>query len=135
MGKKVSWSQAKDGVVDPYVDFNVIYSKDEWQLAYAFMRVKSPTDREAQFMTGSDDDIRIWLNGKEVLSANVPRGVGMDQDIATVTLKSGINDILVKVCNRYAGGWIFYLRITDKEGKPYDDLHSVPASDLYDIGR
>ena len=37
------------------------------------------------------------------------------------------NSILVKVCEE-SGGWGFYLRITDKNGNPFDDLEIATST-------
>ena len=49
---------------------------------------------------GSDDGIEAWLNGQKVLSRDVPRGVGPDQDHAALNLKPGANHLLLKIYNR-----------------------------------
>jgi hypothetical protein len=82
----------------------------------------------------SDDDVRIWLNGEEVLSQNIARSAAVDQDIVPVKLRNGMNEVLVKVCER-AVDWGFYLRITDMEGEPYDDLSYTSAAKLYSSAR
>lgn len=68
-------------------------------------------DRNAAYLLslGSDDGIRVWLNGKEVFSRKITRGVAPDSDRAVVELIKGENSILVKVVN---GGGIggFYFR-------------------------
>jgi len=74
----------------------------------------------------SDNGIRIWLNGKEVLSTKKYRAAAIDQDIVPVSMRRGSNEILVKVCS--GGDWGFYLRITDAEGKPFGNLEYVPAA-------
>ncbi len=124
-----SWTQAKDDFTDAHINFFKIFDDNQWKVAYAYARVTLPTEREAQLGVGSDDEVKVWLNGEEVLNSNIARSVAIDQDIIPVTLKSGANEILVKICNR-AVDWGFYLRITDAEGNPYVDLKFVPASEM-----
>ena len=45
----------------------------------------------------------------------------VDDEIIPVTLNPGKNTILVKVCNEERT-WGFYMRVTDTDGKPYEDL-------------
>jgi len=125
----MAWMQAKDEAIDAYIDLHKMFKDNQWKVAYALARVTSPTEREVQLRVGSDDDVKLWLNGEEILSKNVPRSAEIDQDIVSVTLKSGINDILVKVCNRTVD-WGFYLRITDMAGNPYNDLQLVGTSEM-----
>jgi len=126
---QLSRTLAKDDFTDAHINLYKIFDDNQWKVAYALAHATSPTEREALLGVGSDDDVKVWLNGEEVLSHIVARSVAIDQDIIPVTLKSGANEILVKVCNR-TGDWGFYLRITDMEGNPYVDLKFVPASEL-----
>ncbi len=58
---------------------------------------------------GSDDGLRVWLNGKEILTNKITRGVVPDSDRVTVDLPVGDSTLLLKVVN---GGGIggFYFR-------------------------
>ena len=49
------------------------------------------------------------------------RWIAVDTDVVPVTLKAGENTILVKICNEELR-WGFYMRVTDEDGKPYNDL-------------
>ena len=123
--EQISWKKFTDDAFDGYIDFG----KDiNWRVSYAWTTVTSPDEREVQFRFGSDDQGKIWLNEKEVF-ANPNGGlVKIDSDTIPVTLKAGKNTILVKVCNeeKTCG---FYLRVTDTDGKPFEDLHINDVSD------
>ena len=125
VGEQISWKKFTDDAFDGYIDFG----KDiNWRVSYAWTTVTSPDEREVQFRFGSDDQGKIWLNGKEVF-ANPNGGlVKIDSDTIPVTLKAGKNTILVKVCNGELS-WGFYFRITDADGKPFEDLHINEVSD------
>jgi len=114
----VKWRKLQDKVFDGFVDLNEIFGgKLDWVTAYAFTTVTSPEERNAQMRIGSDDQIKVWLNGKLVFTYDQARPASIDQDTVTVTLKQGENSILVKVCDE-AGYWGFYLRFTDVDGNP-----------------
>ena len=83
--------------------------------------VISPDERKVQLRFDSDDQGKIWLNGEEVFAHTRTYSAEIDRDIIPVTLKPGANSILVKVCEEEEG-WGFYMRITDTNGKPFDDL-------------
>ena len=70
---------------------------------------------------GNDDQAKMWLNGEEVFANPTGQWALLDYNTIPVTLKTGKNTILVKVCNEEKR-WGFYLRITDIDGKPYQDL-------------
>src|SRR5205085_1943903 len=48
---------------------------------------------------GSDDAIKVWLNGKSLVTNKITRGVAPDQEKVTVNLRPGENRLLVKVIN------------------------------------
>ena len=99
-----------------------------WGVAYAFTTVISPDERQVQLRFDSDDQGKIWLNGREVHAHTHAHSATIDRYIIPVTLKPGANSILVKVCEE-AGGWGFYMRITDLDRKPFDDLIINAAQD------
>jgi len=82
------------------------------KVAYAYTTVKREEAGDALLAVGSDDGIRIWVNGKLVHDHLVARGLHFDDDIVPVRFREGNNHILVKVENRHAG-WGFAMRITD----------------------
>ena len=116
---QVRWKpKSDDRILDGYVGLG----KDvDWRVAYAFATVVSPNQRKVQLRFDSDDQGKIWLNGEEVHAHTKTYRAEIDRYIIPVTLKPGENSILVKVCEE-EGGWGFYLRITDPDGKPFDDL-------------
>jgi hypothetical protein len=85
--------------------------KLEWCLGYGYAEVESIHDRDTVLHCGSDDGIRIWVNGELVHDHEVGRGTtGPNQDQAVIRLKAGINRILVKN-SQYVNGWGFAVRI------------------------
>ena len=62
---------------------------------------------------GSDDSIKVWLNGKDVQTNKVDRGAGEFQDTFNVNLKKGGNVLVVKVCEK-GGGWSMFVGIDAK---------------------
>jgi len=75
---------------------------------YRAIRAQQPCTVPVEF--GSDDGIAVWLNGAEVLSNNVARGLGAGQDKLELSLAPGENSLLVKVFN-ITGGHGFYFAI------------------------
>ncbi|MDE0315696.1 MAG: tetratricopeptide repeat protein [Candidatus Poribacteria bacterium] len=119
VGGQLSWKKFTDDAFDGFIDFG---RNVNWRVAYTFATVTSPDERQVQFRFGSDDQAKLWLNGKEVFARANAGWVVLDRDIIPVTLKAGKNTILVKVCNEELS-WGFYFRITDADGKPFEDLH------------
>lgn len=85
-------------------------------VGYAFLTVEADRGRKAEIRVGTDDDARIFLNGREIHAYDGAREAWEEQDTVPVTLRSGDNALLVKVCNRDSD-WRFNLRITDPRGR------------------
>ena len=115
---KISWQKHTDDAFNGFIDFG---RNDDWLVSYAWTTITSPDEREVQLRIGSDDQAKVWLNGEQVYSFDMGRWIVVDTDIVPVTLKAGENAILVKVCNEELS-WGFYMRVTDENGKPYNDL-------------
>ena len=85
--------------------------------AYALINIVSPRDRKNVAMgVGSDDGVKVWLNGKVVHVNNVHRGTTGIQDLFRVDLRTGSNLLLVKVTDRFGHWGMFfdiYLNETD----------------------
>ena len=115
---QVSWKRGTDKTFDGFFDFS---NGENWHTAYAWITFTSPDERKAQIRFDSDDQGKVWLNGSKVYAHRRARGAQIDRRTIPVTLTAGQNTILVKVCNELLP-WGFYLRITDQNGQPYDDL-------------
>ncbi len=74
-------------------------------IVYGSVSLESPRRQETTMFVGSDDAVKVWLNGKLVHQALVHRGAGDYQDFFPVTLKQGKNVLLVAVDNRGHGGF------------------------------
>ena len=74
--------------------------------------------------TGSDDAIKVWLNGEVVQEVKLNRGAGNYQEKKEVTLKSGHNILMVAVYE-CGGGWSQFVGF-DK-GVTYEAIAPVEA--------
>jgi hypothetical protein len=81
-------------------------------VAYAVCWVKSDKDRLAILATGSDDGIKVWINEKIVHDKAVQRTAEPNSERTPVRVKTGWNEVRVKVDNR-DGDWEFYLELLD----------------------
>lgn len=87
------------------------------RVAYAYRAIRSESPRPIQLMTGSDDGLRIWLNGKQIVNAPRPRAARPDSETTEAVLEPGENHLLVEVTDSGAA-WALYLRMTDSDGTP-----------------
>ena len=98
--------------------------------AYAFIEINSPAQKEqlARLLLGSDDGVKVWFNGKCILTNDIPRGCIIDEDKLIVKLKPGKNRLLLKIRN-IGGGWSFSATITGMNGKNIEGLTFKPAQE------
>ena len=79
---------------------------------YLYRVLTVPADTVLPASLGSDDGIKVWVNGVEILANNVNRGAHPDQEFVDLVLKKGKNDFLMKV-NNNQGGFGFYFQLED----------------------
>jgi len=96
--------------------------------AYLKTRLWSMIDQPAVLEIGSDDGVKVWLNGQVVHANNAARGVTPGQDKVPVQFRTGWNDLLLKVTNG-AGGWGACVRVADAQGRPLKNVHEQAADD------
>ncbi len=73
-------------------------------VAYGQVALDSPREQDTTMLVGSDDAVKVWLNGELVHYNPVNRGADDYQDRFPVTLKQGTNILLVAVYQT-GGGW------------------------------
>ncbi len=122
---QISWIKHSDDAFDGFIDFG---EDVNWRVSYALATVISSDEREVFFRFSSDDQSKIWLNGKEIFAYADPQTTILDRHAIPVTLTAGKNTILVKVCNEEMSSG-FYLRVTDADGKPFGDVKVNYAQD------
>ena len=73
-------------------------------VAYGSVTLNSPREQKTKMLVGSDDAVKVWLNGTLVHNNPVDRGANDFQDQFSVTLKKGTNILLIAVYEAQ-GGW------------------------------
>jgi hypothetical protein len=119
-GGEVQWKELSSQT--DFIDLSAALPHQGPAVLFAAADVESDSDQELLLKVGSDDGIRVTINGKVLLNNLVARGAAADQDEALVRLQKGRNRILVKVENR-GGRAGFYLRFVDKSGVPPEDVN------------
>ena len=66
-------------------------------VAYGLITLDSPRKQNTTMYVGSDDAVKVWLNGELVHDNPIDRGASDYQDSFAVTLKKGKNILLVAV--------------------------------------
>ena len=120
--KELAWKPVK--AASHLIDFNeILGAETSNSAAYAVCYLESGSERkDLQLLMGSDDQGKVYLNGKELVKSLADRPAEKDQDKADgVTLNAGTNVVVFKVVNG-GGGWQGCLRFKDKSGQPVKDL-------------
>jgi hypothetical protein len=94
-------------------------------VVYIRTRVFSTAKQDVGLQIGSDDGIKLWINGKCVHSNNVMRAVKAGDDKATATLEQGWNDVLAKITQNNMGCGAC-IRVVTPAGAPVADLRCDP---------
>ena len=105
--KRVSASEAH------IIDFDMIFNRIDHHMAYAFCYISADSEQVARFFLGSDDGVKVWLNGELVHENYVARGLQIGQDKFSAKLNTGLNRMLVKIEDRVRD-WGFAVETVDE---------------------
>lgn len=100
---------------DDIIDLDAAFNKVDFAAGYALAEIVAESPSNVMLAIGSDDGVKVWLNGKLIHKNWIARGTTPDDDIIPVTLVKGSNQLLIKVQDMQ-GGWGFSARFLDKEG-------------------
>ena len=126
-GVEREWKTAKP--IDGMISLNSPEHNDDFQVAYASTEFDVPSDTTAWLGIGSDDGIRVWLNGALVHDRWIARPVQVDEDVVRVPIKAGKNRLVIKVQN-ISGSWGFACRLMDAESRAERLTEAVRTGDL-----
>jgi hypothetical protein len=123
VGGTVAWKAHRTDDETGNVDLNKAIGKHMGVAGYALAEFVSDEARPIDIRVGSENAIKVWLNGKELLAAEAYHAnSAIDQYTGHGELKPGKNQILIKVCQDeqtvdWAQNWTFQLRVCDELGK------------------
>lgn len=120
-----TWAERTD-----FVDGQVHYLSGELAATYLFRTIDTPSPRKLTLALGSDDGIKVWVNGMLVHENFIKRSAGPDQDKIVINLREGRNEVLLKIVN-FGGGYGFYYKpereIIGEESLVLGPILSTPA--------
>ena len=76
----------------------------DFHVAYGSIVLNAPREQKTVMYVGSDDAVKVWLNGTLVHNNPIDRGANDYQEDFPVTLKQGKNILLIAVYQGW-GGW------------------------------
>jgi hypothetical protein len=111
-----------------FADGATVSTGDDLGATFLLRRIWSPDAREVPVSLGSDDGIQVFLNGELVFENRVDRGVGPDQDAASLALQPGLNMLAMKIVNTGGPGGAYW-RIDEAEDVLIGELASALLPD------
>jgi HEAT repeat protein len=72
-------------------------------VVYLKTQVYVPAAQTVRLLIGTDDGIKLWVNGELVHANNAVRGLTPDQDRAKASLRQGWNELRAKITQHTAG--------------------------------
>ena len=114
--------------MDDRIDLDNYYNNPENVIVYAFTYFDAPKDQVAESWIGSDEGIKVFLNGQVIHDFTGNRHFDDDEFVSeknkSVQIKKGENRLLVKVLQKY-GNYDFSLNICEPEPNPDFDGNRV----------
>jgi hypothetical protein len=95
----------------------------EYTGCYLYTELVSPAPFDGTFQVGSDDSVKMILNGKLLHRFAGQRSAGPGSDEVPVHLDKGVNRLMVRVDN-YVGDGGLFCRLLDAHGTPADSVKS-----------
>ncbi|QOJ14773.1 MAG: hypothetical protein HRU75_09025 [Planctomycetia bacterium] len=111
-----------------YIDLAPQFGGDN-RAVYLWTQVYSPRNTEARFEIGSDDGVRVWLNGEVVHTKYAVRECERASDIVPVRLKAGWNPVTMKVANG-TGSFAACLRVRAQDGSRMPGIRVTTSSEV-----
>jgi hypothetical protein len=110
---------------DPSVFINLEkrFTPKDRVVAYAVTYIVSEREQPVVLSIGTDDGCKVWLNDALILTHPEPRPPEPGQDHVPVTLKQGVNRVVIKVANE-TGQWGLYFQVQGPNGAPAEGLRS-----------
>ena len=117
------YSVAPDRAPGQPIDLTELLGPAEFAFAYAVSEVAAEEGTTAEVICGSDDGIRLWLNGTLVLDADRMRPFAPGQDRVRVHLRPGRNRLVARISQAEAA-WMFHVELLDLATTPPRPLGS-----------
>ena len=110
------------------VDLKAGASPSDYAIAYAWAEIEVPEKTRGVLGLGSDDAVKVWLNGKLVHENWIARACAPDDDLVPVEFAAGKNQLLLKVQN-IQGDWSFTCRLLSQDLQANKLIGAVLTSD------
>ncbi|MGD1046417.1 MAG: prolyl oligopeptidase family serine peptidase [Bacteroidota bacterium] len=112
-GSEMKWGRAK---CKDIFDLKKFFQgkRNEDAIAYAYTTITRKEAGKVLLTMGTDDGVKVWVNGKMVHRVLQQRGITLDEDGIEASLTSGENHLLLKI-QQGKGDWGFVVRFLENE--------------------
>ena len=90
-------SEGNNNINDMVNDTGLGSGNVDHHVAYGSLNLNSPREQKTKMLVGSDDAVKVWLNGNLVHNNPVDRPSNNFQEQFSVTLKKGTNILLIAI--------------------------------------
>lgn len=94
-----TWTKYANDFNTDSIDLRRLSNPFEDVIVYAYAEIQSSKDKKIYGAFGSDDGIKVWLNGDLILNQFTGRSLQLDEDVVEMNLKKGANRLLLKIQN------------------------------------
>ncbi len=107
------WSEQKlpDGKVHK---LNRLFAERDDRVCFLYRRLDVSAAGVLRVSLGFDDALAVYVNGRRVFQRTAADGASVDQEFASLPLRAGANDVLLKLYNRDKD-WSFFFQPTLSE--------------------
>jgi cellulose synthase operon protein C len=116
------------------VDLDTLFRPHNQCLAYGLTYLHAKEKTAVAIRIGSDEAMKIWVNGRLLLAHDRRRPINFDQSSVGVVLKKGWNALLIKVCDQ-KGSWSYRVRITDPAGSRQKTVGRASTEEIRVLAR
>lgn len=120
-GNLAGWRHNTTPDGQAYIDLTKEYDIADWVCSYALCWVTNDGEpKDVMFRVGSNDSVKVFLNGEVVWNNKAERVASVDDDLVPVALPSGVSTVMLKI-SQASYSWGLYFRISQL------DSTEVPA--------
>ncbi len=109
------------------VDLNRLFGSTRQSTAYAYTILHAPEALPVRLVSASDDGIRLWLNGKRLLTTGAWREYNYPSDTVEAELQPGPNVLYVRI-DQGEGDWAFRVDVLSNPDGYDRKLAAFPLS-------
>ena len=131
-GRELEWRLVESG--SDVVELGQRGGRNDFVVAYAWADLEVPERTRALLGLGSDDALKVWLNGTLVHENWASRGARPDDDVVPVELRKGHNRLLLKVQNRQRS-WGLVCRLMGPSARTQRLVGGARGGDIHTVTR